>query len=374
MKIVFANYFYDDQLTSEMDLLRQYYTVVGWAEALQKRGCEITVISRFNKNSRLLVNNVEYVFVNDGAGPVVRSWQIPWKFLKAVAALKPGIVHLHHLSLSLQTVALRLLLPKKTAIIIQHHGGKMIRSWKMNVHNFLHRVADGYFFTTREQGEWWFTNRRQQKKIMPVMEGGTFFDFDSRDASPSNLKKDLPGSPVLLWVGRLDENKDPLTILAGFETLLQQFPQARLYMIYHEEKLLQQVKDKISASQTLKNTVQLLGAIPHHEIHAYYNSAAYFVLGSHYEGSGYALSEALRCGCIPIITDIPSFRRMTDDGRLGALWQPENVSSFVAAAKKAMAKPLQAEGRQCIDYFNRALSFDAIARTALKYYEQVQVK
>jgi hypothetical protein len=65
---------------------------------------------------------------------------------------------------------------------------------------------------------------------------------------------------------------------------------------------------------------------------------------------------------------------MTDDGRLGALWQPENVSSFVAAAKKAMAKPLQAEGRQCIDYFNRALSFDAIARTALKYYEEVQVK
>ncbi len=371
MKIVFANYFYDDKLTSEMDLLRQYYTVVGWAEALQKAGCEVVVISRFNKNIKLRLNNIEYIFLNDGAGPVLKSWQIPWQFLKAVAASKPDVVHLHHLSLSLQTVALRSLLPKKTAIIIQHHGGKMVRNWKMNVHNFLHRVADGYFFTTREQGEWWFTNSQQRKKIMPVMEGGTFFDFDSRDAIPTNQKKDLTGSPVLLWVGRLDENKDPLTVLSGFEILLQQYPQARLHMIYNEGKLLQQVKDKINVSQTLKNSVQLLGAIPHHEIRAYYNSAGYFVLGSHYEGSGYALSEALRCGCVPIITDIPSFRMMTDNGRLGALWQPDNANSFVTAAKTAMAKPLQSERQQCIDYFNEALSFDAIARTALQYYPQL---
>jgi glycosyltransferase involved in cell wall biosynthesis len=374
MKIVFVNYFYDDRLTNEMDLLRQYYTVVGWAEALQKLGCEITVISRFNKNSRLHINNIAYVFVNDSLGPVLRYWQIPWQFLKAVAALKPDVVHLHHLSLSLQTIVLKSLLKKHTAIFIQHHGGKMIRNWKMNVHNLLHNIADGYFFTTREQGEWWFTYRKQQKKIMPVMEGGTFFDFDTRDAASMKQKKDLQGSPVFLWVGRLDQNKDPLSVLDGFDILLQQFPQARLYMIYNEDQLIDTVKEKISSSSILKSNVQLLGAIPHREIQAYYNSADYFVLGSHYEGSGYALSEALRCGCVPIVTDIPSFSMMTNEGRLGALWKCDDAGSFAEAAKSAMAKPLQEEGKKCIDYFNQALSFDAIARTALSYYKQSQLK
>jgi|ADGO01.1.fsa_nt_gi hypothetical protein len=89
MKIVFANYFYDDNLDSELDLLRQYYTVVGWAEALQKNGCEVTVISRFKKNSEARMNEINYVFIDDGLGPVIRSWQIPQKLLNAISSLRP---------------------------------------------------------------------------------------------------------------------------------------------------------------------------------------------------------------------------------------------------------------------------------------------
>lgn len=376
MKIVFVNYYYDEKLGSEMEFLQQSYTVVGWAEALQRLGCDVTVISRFNKNSSIAVNNVKYLFLNDGMGAVLSSTQVTVKFFKAVAALQPDIVHLHHLSLSVQTVVLRFFLPRKTAIIIQHHGGKTVHNWKMSLHNRLHNVADGYFFTTREQGEWWFTKSSQQKKIMPVMEGATFFDFENRDAGPVPPHKEtiVSGSPVFLWVGRLDKNKDPLTVLDGFGLLLQEFSQGRLYMIYNEDELISAVKQKIQASQVLKEKVQLLGAVSHNKIQSYYNAADYFVLGSHYEGSGYALSEALRCGCVPIITDIPSFRMMTNDGQLGALWHPGNNNSFVSAARSAVAKPIKEERIKCIEFFKEALSFDAIARIALQYYRQVSEK
>lgn len=383
MKIVFVHYFYDDKLSSELELLQQYYTVVGWAEALNRIGCEVKVICRFKTNSTLVINNVEYIFINDKKGPVLRAWQVPPEFFQAVAALKPDLFHLHHLSLSIQTVILRSILPKHTAIIVQHHGGKMVRNWKMRLHNSFQNEADGYFFTTREQGEWWFTKNKQRNKIMPVMEGSTFFDFDSRDEGQTFEYKDrkltreityLSGNPVFLWVGRLDSNKDPLTVLDGFEILLQQFQQASVYMIYNQDDLINEVKEKISQSPVLKDRVHLLGAVPHYKIQAYYDSADYFVLGSHYEGSGYALSEALRCGCVPIITDIPSFRMMTNNGRLGALWQPDDSNSFVAAAKKAIDKPLQEEGIKCIDYYRQALSFDAIARTALEHYKEAAAK
>jgi len=49
----------------------------------------------------------------------------------------------------------------------------------------------------------------------------------------------------------------------------------------------------MEGSAILNNKVHLLGKIAHSEIEQYYNSADYFVLGSHYEGSGYATSA--RC-------------------------------------------------------------------------------
>jgi glycosyltransferase involved in cell wall biosynthesis len=121
----------------------------------------------------------------------------------------------------------------------------------------------------------------------------------------------------------------------------------------------------------LNNHVQLLGEIKHEEIKMKYESADYFVLGSHYEGSGYALSEALRCGCVPIVTNIPSFRMMTDNGRLGSLWQPGNKESFIEATIRAMNKPLEPEANACIQFYNQTLSFDAIAGKAISLYQKL---
>lgn len=374
-----VTYFYDEKLSSEDEMLSQYYTITGWAEALQRAGQEVIVISRFSKESRMEKNNVVYHFIKDNLGGHFRSWQIPLKFLKKVADLHADLVHLHHLTLSAQTLILRSLLENKTAIVIQHHGGKNLRSLKLSIHNFINRVADGYFFTTPEQGEWWFQNKGQREKLMPVMEGGTFFNYETRDAGKDSdylqrtlarAKTGMKGSPVFLWVGRLDNNKDPLTILEGFEEILQEYPSASLYMIYSDYELLERVTKRTAGSGILRSRVHLLGNIAHTEIKFYYDSADYFVLGSHYEGSGYALSEALRCGCIPIVTDIPSFRMMTNDGKLGALWQPGSKKSFIEAVAVALEKPLLKEANACIEFFKSALSFDAIARQALQHYQQ----
>jgi len=212
------------------------------------------------------------------------------------------------------------------------------------------------------------------------MEGATFFNYTDRDAAKSftyadrneaRNKTDMSGSPVFLWVGRLDDNKDPLTVLNGFEVLFEKYKEAGLYMIYNDDKLSNKVKGKIEGSEILKNKVHLPGKIPHHEIENYYNSADYFVLGSHYEGSGYALSEALRCGCVPVITNIPSFRMMTKGGQLGALWEPGNKDSFAEAATKAINKSLKDEANACSDFFKENLSFDSIAKVAIGHYQKV---
>jgi glycosyltransferase involved in cell wall biosynthesis len=379
MRIVDVSYDYDETVAIEEDLLEQHYTTVGWAEALAKKGTEVIVLKRFFKNSSFKKNNVQYFFVKDTYNKSIRSWQIPFRLFKKIASLKPDIVHLHHLSRSLQTFILRFFLNKKTAIVIQHHGGPTPKDKKKSIHDRFNSIADAFFFTTVEQGKEWFLNKKVHNKILPVMEGCTFFNYKKRLEEKKlfyhsrNEARNIciiNGDPAFLWVGRLDENKDPLTILDGFEEVFQKYPAAKLYMIYSDAKLLVEVKRKLDNSDTLKPRVRLLGKIAHHEIQNYYNSADYFVLGSHYEGSGYALSEALRCGCVPIVTDIPSFRMMTEDGQLGALWEPGNKNSFIQAAISAIDKPLREEAERCIDFFKKDLSFDAIAEQAIKHYQK----
>jgi glycosyltransferase involved in cell wall biosynthesis len=248
------------------------------------------------------------------------------------------------------------------------------------IYNLLNSVADAFFFTTITQGQEWLMKKKPTAKILPVMEGATFFNYEDRDKTrplsyyDRNMargKTGMTGLPVFLWVGRLDENKDPLTILEGFEILFEKYPGARLYMIYSDDQLLQEVKQRIAHSEILQASVHLLGKIAHEEIEHYYNSADYFVLGSHYEAAGYALSEALRCGCIPVVTNIPSFRMMTNGGQLGALWESGNKESLMEAITVAIHKPMQQEANACISFYQQQLSFDAIARVAARHYQQV---
>jgi len=379
MRIVDISYDYDETLATEEDLLEQHYTTVGWAEALAKKGADVIVVKRYFKNSAFKKNSVQYFFVKDSYNKSLRSWQMPFRLFKKIASLKPDIVHLHHFSRSLQTLILRFFLHKKTAIVIQHHGGPTPKGKKKAIHDRFNAIADAFFFSTVEQGREWFRNKKVHHKIMPVMEGCTFFNYNDRREEKEffyhnreDYRKitNINGDPVFLWVGRLDENKDPLTILDGLEEVFQKYSAAKFYMIYSDDRLVRAVRNKIETSDILKPKVKLLGKIAHHEIRNYYNSADYFVSGSHYEGSGYALSEALRCGCIPIVTDIPSFRMMTQNGKLGALWEPGNKHSFSHAAGRAIGKPLKEEAERCIDFFTKHLSFDAIAEQAIRHYQE----
>ena len=101
----------------------------------------------------------------------------------------------------------------------------------------------------------------------------------------------------------------------------------------------------------------LLGRVPHLDLEAIFNGADYFVLGSHSEGSGYTLAEALACGVVPIVTDIPSFRRMTYNGQIGALWQPGNPASFAAAAQLTLTHSWSEQSAAASSFFDAQLSF-----------------
>jgi glycosyltransferase involved in cell wall biosynthesis len=112
--------------------------------------------------------------------------------------------------------------------------------------------------------------------------------------------------------------------------------------------------------------------VPHDRIAAYFSAADLFVLGSHYEGSGYALMEAIACGAIPVVTDIPTFRLLTGNGSIGALWRVGDATDCARAIGDAARRDLAAERTRLADHFTRELSWDAVGRRALEIYAEVR--
>jgi len=109
--------------------------------------------------------------------------------------------------------------------------------------------------------------------------------------------------------------------------------------------------------------------VPHARIETLLRAADLFVSGSRAEGSGYAALEALACGVTPVLTDIPAFRALTGNGRIGHLWPCGDSKRladelFLAATGRASSQQVRA-------HFDATLSFEAVGRLWSEAYSQV---
>jgi glycosyltransferase involved in cell wall biosynthesis len=201
-----------------------------------------------------------------------------------------------------------------------------------------------------------------------VMEASTTFAGVPRE--DARRASGVEGSPALLWVGRLNANKDPLTVLRGFALFAARLPTARLTMVHGSTELLSDVHAELARTPTLRSRVRLIGPLAHEDLAAYYSAADVFLLGSRMEGSGYAAIEAMACGAIPVLTDIPSFRALTGHGRIGALWTSGEPQSLADALATVTARPLARERDATRTRFQTSFTWRAIGRRAVELYQE----
>ncbi|HUK20020.1 MAG TPA: glycosyltransferase family 4 protein [Gemmatimonadales bacterium] len=210
---------------------------------------------------------------------------------------------------------------------------------------------------------------RRDLPVFEVVEGSS--PFIPGDVAAARNATGLRGDPCLLWVGNLDANKDPLLVLNAVSQFAEHSPGVRLYMCFRHGPLLANVRQRIATDPRLSNRVVLLGEIRYPVIQAHFQAADFLVQASHAEGSGYGVIEALACGTTPIVTDIPSFRRITGDGRRGALVPLDDVDAFAAALRDWCGRDRAALRQQARAHFERELSFDAIGRQLRSVYDHV---
>jgi glycosyltransferase involved in cell wall biosynthesis len=357
-----VNYAFDGDVSDPDALLDRYTTLTGWSEAVAAAGARRSaVVQRFHRRAHLVRNGVDYVFADRGLA-------------RAVSALRPDVAHVNGLAFAAPTWWLRRLLPRSTAIVVQNHSdtGPMGRAPVMRLIGRATRGApDAFLFAADEHVARWrdagFIGAG--RRTYQVMESST--RMEPIDRALAREASGVAGAPALLWVGRLNANKDPLTVLDAFDRALAALPGATLTMVCGASEMSDAVRARLGRAPLLGRGVRLVGAVPHCDMSAFFSAADLFVAGSHHEGSGYSLIEALACGVTPVVTDIPTFRLLTGGGAVGALWTPGDAAGCARAIVEASGRVSDAERVRVREHFVKQFSWAEIGRRALEIYEDV---
>jgi glycosyltransferase involved in cell wall biosynthesis len=256
-----------------------------------------------------------------------RAWSLPLKTHRQIKKLKPEVVLTEGFVFPFQLCMLRMSLGKKCKILAQHHGERPWKGIKALLQKMTDPCIDGYLFSAIGNAQPWLEKHiiSSGEKCFEVLSAST--NMRQRNREECRQRTGMTGNKNFIWVGRLIDVKDPVTVLKGFCTLAHKDPRAMLHMVYQDDTLLEQVKDLIRENG-LKDQVKLLGHKDHQSLEELYSSADFFIAGSHREGSGYALVEAMSCGCVPIVSHIPSFRMITAEGKRGFLCPPGDAESL----------------------------------------------
>lgn len=354
MKFVFTSYSVPVAYNQPQAWLKRIEGYTGILESLATTDTVIG-IERIDYEGEFLHKGVHYYFTREGE-KVVR---FPWRTHRLIKKLQPDVVVINGFIFPLQVIQLRLKLGRKAKIILLHRAEKPYKGWKKYLQRLSGRCVNAYLFASAGFGEQWKTNI-DTKKIYEVIQASSVFSVTDKAVARRSLN--IPGSTVFLWVGRLDLNKDPITVVKAFAQFLESDPSARLYMIYQSDEKLDEVLRIVSANERTAAAIIMVGKLTHDELQNWYSSADFIISSSHYESNGVAVCEAMSCGCIPVLTDIISFRKMTGSGKCGFLFEAGNAESLYKVLLQTPEMNKEEERRKTIEQFQQELSFDAIAR------------
>jgi glycosyltransferase involved in cell wall biosynthesis len=179
---------------------------------------------------------------------------------------------------------------------------------------------------------------------------GSCAHSEARDALRSRVRAELgvpPGAVLLIFVGRLDRQKDPMLLLDSLRVARTRVSELHLIMI-GDGALRSQVEERINTIG-IAGQVRLLGALPPSRIAELLRAGDLFVLSSAYEGMPIAVLEALASGLPVVSTDVGEIGRVVKDGINGTISAARTPAAMAEAIGGAMAKIDLMRGAPCRD-------------------------
>lgn len=155
-----------------------------------------------------------------------------------------------------------------------------------------------------------------EKKIKVIYEAPNSSFYTTDNIEKKNILSDIP-KPFILFIGTLEERKDPITLLRAFEILNSKYNSIyHLVYVGNAPKNSLSLLDIIKKSKLYPEKIHLIPHTQHNTIIDFYNNASILVFPSHYEGFGLPPLEAMACGLPVISSDIEVEKEILSDAAL----------------------------------------------------------
>ena len=177
----------------------------------------------------------------------------------------------------------------------------------------------------------------------------TLFINEKNDQFRKELN--LDSNHLLLGsVGRLSNQKDPITMIEAFCIVIKRFPSAHLTLVGDGE-LRDEILIKIDQLQ-LNGRVHLTGNKNYPW--KIYHSLDLFIMSSIYEGLGRSITEALSCGVPVVCTSVEGVPEIVRDNETGILVPPKDPGALATGIINSLndmdnAKKMAEEGRKFVN-------------------------
>lgn len=364
LRIAQVNCVLDPERREPEALLAAWQTLPAIAEATAGAGVEVVVVQASHAGARFTRRGVRYHFI-----PVAAERAFaPWRLRRAVQDVAPDIVHLNGLDFPLHARLLSTLVPP---VLVQDHASRAARPRLGRLRRWGHAHAAAALFTAEAQAEPFLAARQLPARapIFAVPESSS--DFEAGDRTAARVRTGVRGHPAILWIGRLDANKDPFTAIEAFRMARERLPEAELWCVHGTDALLPELRRRLASDPELARHVHLLGRVPHAQVEQLCRACDLLLATSHQEGSGYALIEALACGLPPVVSDIAPFRALVDDLADSRFAAPGDAPAFAEGLVSLARQPDDQHRAAVRRHFDAHLAFPVVGRRLVDIYETV---
>lgn len=171
--------------------------------------------------------------------------------------------------------------------------------------------------------------------------------------------------PYLLSVGSLEPRKNHLRLLHAFNLIKNRYPEISLVIAGKDAGSEKEVRSVI-AVLGLTDRVHILGYVAEEDLIYLYNGARAYVMISLYEGFGYPVLEAMRCGVACIVSNVSSLPEVVANAALQV--SPYNIEEMAKVMEKIITQPelaadLSKKGLERSKYFSMKKTAAFVAET-----------
>lgn len=368
-------------------IVRQYYPSVGGMEEVVRNIAKAQLNHPAHQPRILTLNRL----FRHGSGVVldreeeiegVRVTRLPFsgstryplcpRVLREIT--EADVLHVHGVDFFYDFLAVTKVYHRRPLILSTHGGffhtefaSRLKDAWFRTITRASALAYDRVIATSENDGQ--IFSRIASPRRLSVIENGVDTEKYAECSSP-----DL--SYTLIYFGRWSANKGLHEAIDFVHRLSRQDSRWRLIIAGREYDYSVDDLAEHLARLKLTDVVRLEPNPTNEALRALIGEASYFLCLSRHEGFGLAAIEALSAGLTPILSDIPPFRRLIQNAKLGLLLNGTDSSASIASllGMHSQGQDAASARRNVAMAFAQLYSWPKVASQYLEAYEQLGKK